>query len=169
MAREHLPSELQVRARARVSQLRRRLEAAVRILALDTGGTTGAAIWQDEEIWSAALADPDVEEFMRVQIPLADLVITEQLVISMATIKKGRQIQRAIELVGVARYLCRQEGVELYDRSKPGEVMGFATDDKLKRIGWYVPGPDHERDARRHILTWLCDHGMFDLRRLLSQ
>jgi hypothetical protein len=34
-------------------------------------------------------------------------------------------------------------------------AKGTATDDRLKAWGYYVPGPDHIRDATRHAITAL--------------
>lgn len=40
----------------------------------------------------------------------------------------------------------------------PAQAKGFATNEKLKRAAWWVPGQDHARDALRHLLTYLCVH-----------
>lgn len=37
----------------------------------------------------------------------------------------------------------------------PGQVKKFATDLKLKAMGWWVPGQDHARDGLRHLLYFL--------------
>ena len=36
--------------------------------------------------------------------------------------------------------------------------MTFATDDKLRRLGWYKPGKGHANDAARHLLLWFAKH-----------
>jgi len=141
----------------------------VKIIAFDTGDTTGIASWNGEKVQSWALPREEAEDFAAHAIPEADQVITEQLVISMATAKKGRQVQDAIEMVGLIRALCRWYKTPLYDKSKPGEVMNFISNEKLKRLDLYVPGPDHENDARRHLVTWLVEHGVWDRSILLKK
>ena len=36
-----------------------------------------------------------------------------------------------------------------------GDVKKFVTNEKLKAMGWWVPGQDHARDALRHLLYFL--------------
>jgi hypothetical protein len=136
------------------------------ILAFDTGKVTGVGAWKDGVVWSDNMTRDATEDFMYWKIREADIVICEKLVISQGTIRKSREIQPAIEMVGLARALARWGGAEFVEQM-PAEVMGFATDEKLKRIGWYVAGPDHQRDARRHLLTLLANRRMVDLGSLL--
>lgn len=147
----------------------------MKIIAFDTGQETGIGLWDSEkgdtlreQVWLGSLPRAEAEDWAAQWIPHVDQVITEQLVISMATVKKGRQVQDAIESVGAIRYLCRVHDKPLYDQSKPGEVMRFITDARLKQLGVYVPGPDHPRDAGRHLLTFLAEHNLFDRRTLLQ-
>lgn len=37
---------------------------------------------------------------------------------------------------------------------KVGDVKRWATDAKLRRAGWWVPGQDHARDALRHLMYY---------------
>lgn len=133
-------------------------------MTVDTGDCTGIAMIDTNamEPWSTQLPREQAEDFIAAKIPLCDVVVTEQLVISTQTSKKGRQVQRAIEMVGLIRTLCRWHGVQHYDKSKPNEAMRFATNARLKMIGWDVPGQDHQRDARRHLLTYLAEHRLID-------
>lgn len=57
------------------------------------------------------------------------------------------------EYVGVIALYCQQTGTPSH-RQMASQVMSFWTDDKLKRVGLYVPGKEHrhERDATRHWL-----------------
>lgn len=144
-----------------------------RILAIDTGHMTGLALWTPEDgIWSIALPDTEAEDWLAHEIFYANRkpteLVLEQLAITQATIRKGRQVQRAIELAGTVKYFARTAAIPLVEQ-KPGEVMKFARDTVLKQIGWYVTGPDHQRDARRHILARLAELRLIDLVQLLPK
>lgn len=146
----------------------------MKIIALDTGHTTGLALWDSkkgetlpEQLWLGMLPREEAEDWAARWIPHVDQVITEQLVISQRTIQTGRQVQDAIESVGAIRYLCRIHSTPLYDKSKPNEVMRFITDERLKKLNVYVKGPDHPRDAGRHLITFLAEHNLLDRRLLL--
>jgi len=63
---------------------------------------------------------------------------------------------QAAEFVGVIALFCdltNTAGV----RQMAAQVMSFWEDDKLKRVGLYVPGKErrHERDATRHWLHYV--------------
>jgi len=40
----------------------------------------------------------------------------------------------------------------------PGDAKSVMTDERLKLMAMYTPGPDHARDATRHALMWLRKH-----------
>lgn len=142
----------------------------MKIVSYDTGGITGCAWWQaggrTGHINSAGLERAAAEDHMRIFVPWADLVVIEQLTITANSHKKTRDLIPAIELVGVAKYFARVFETTWMEQM-PVEVMKFASNDKLKRIGWHVPGPDHENDARRHILTVIVERGLIDPRSIM--
>lgn len=134
---------------------------------------TGIALWTPSDgVWSTALPQHEAEDWLAHEIFYANRkpteIVLEQLVISAATVRKGRQVQRAIEMAGVVKYFARTAGIPL-EEQMPSSVMNFARDEVLKRIGWYVKGPDHQRDARRHILTRLAERRLIDLIQLLPE
>ena len=43
-----------------------------------------------------------------------------------------------------------------YHEQRPAEAKKFATDDKLKALGWYKGGFGHADDAARHLLVFLA-------------
>jgi hypothetical protein len=148
--------------------------------AWDTGKSTGVVLWTPETgPWSAALPREEAEDLMVEVIPVCDHVVYERLTINEGTLRKTRDIQLAIELTGLLQYLTRVHGFVDWRKAKkgdrtvcyqaPGEAMKFATNEKLKRIGWYVPGPDHQNDARRHLLVRLAEMRAFDLTTLLPK
>lgn len=40
----------------------------------------------------------------------------------------------------------------------PGDAKSVMTDERLKIMAMYTPGPDHARDATRHAIMWLRKH-----------
>lgn len=58
-------------------------------------------------------------------------------------------------IIGWVDGFCHHEDIP-YHEQKPAQAKKFATDPALKRVGWYLPGQDHARDAARHLLTFLA-------------
>ena len=144
----------------------------MKIVTYDTGPTCGVAQWRPSvglgEVWSANIPRAEAEEHMRDVIHLADAVVLEKLTISRATLKKTREVQEAIEMAGVVKHYARLAGVPVTEQM-PASAMNLVTDEKLKRMGWYVPGPDHQRDARRHLVVYLLDNRLIDPHTLLPK
>lgn len=46
------------------------------------------------------------------------------------------------------------DGVPLYAQSPSDAITSF-TNDRLKTLRMYTPGPDHVNDAKRHCLLWI--------------
>ena len=151
---------------------------APRILTIDPGVATGLSVWQpnpDEGPYATILPRIEAEDFVADRLgygekdaATADIVIIETFVISQATAKKSRAGAESIEMIGLVRWMCRRQNITLVE-SRPSDAMNFATDEKLKRIGWYVPGPDHARDALRHLLMYCAEHGFIDPVQLLRR
>lgn len=74
--------------------------------------------------------------------------------------KDQAAMQWPMELRGVLRYLAWRNGLA-FDTQSPADAKGFATDYKLRKYGFWTPGPeDHARDASRHLLTALMGRGI---------
>lgn len=142
----------------------------MKILAIDPGGTTGLAWYNfhgyDFYDTRPGTAMPRGFGPAAVQIDMLiaqfdpDLIVVEKFTINASTIQKSREGSNlAIELVGVTRFLAKQSGKPLEEQS-PADAKNFVTDEKLRRIGWYVAGPDHARDALRHVLLASVRHGV---------
>lgn len=152
----------------------------MRILAIDPGPHTGIAFKSFVKTRNdAPLGKPTVEvpegfnecaEAIRLNIIACepDLIVIERFQITAKTAQKtttGSNV--AIELIGVTRYLAEcVYGIPL-EEQQPVDAMQFATDAKLKRIDWYLPGPDHGRDATRHLLLAAVRRNLFDAALLL--
>ena len=140
------------------------------ILAVDPGKTTGLATWaEDEPFMSAQL--PHMEfldwtwDILWTEI---DAVVCESYIITAATLRKTRGENWSLEQIGALRWMCeRTRGVTSFTLQSPSEAKSFATDAKLRKVGWYKPGQDHANDASRHLLVYLIRHNLFDAHALL--
>ena len=140
------------------------------VVGVDPGGTTGIGLWSRPVGLSLReIADPaDAVDWlaqMAFAIPHAVFVV-ERYIITPATAKMSQQ-HDALEIIGAVKYVARQHGHGLVMQS-PSEAKSFATDAKLKRIGWYEKGQGHARDASRHVLTFLARQGIIDLATLIG-
>lgn len=97
------------------------------------------------------------------------IVCGERFVIDQRTVRTARakdDAQWSIETHGALRwqatYLNATHG-HVYDaQQQASDAMNFATDEKLKRIGWWLPGCGHANDAARHMLLYVarCHQGL---------
>ena len=140
------------------------------IVAFDPGETTG---------W--ARLDPVSLEFRSGQLPwysawywfndtlsanpaYIQQVVCEDFIYTAETAKKSRQTW-STEGIGVVRFLCQYYGLPLTIQS-PSSAKSFATDKKLKRIGWYTPTKGgHANDAARHLMVFAVSNGVLPLER----
>lgn len=148
----------------------------MRILAVDPGGTTGVAFKdfccepfdQAPGTWMPvgfARAASVLRE--RIENDKVDLVVCERFTIGSRTVGKStRGSNEAIELIGVARYLASQANIPFQEQA-PVDAKNFVPDSRLKHIGWYKAGPDHQRDAMRHLLLAGVNHKVVELQWLL--
>lgn len=148
----------------------------MRILSIDPGGTTGIA-WCDfvpGKLNTPGTSMPQgfgqASEFFSMYIEefRPELIVIEKFTINARTIKSSREGSNlAIELTGVAKFLAKRSNITVEEQS-PADAKNFASDDKLRRIGWYQPGPDHARDAMRHLLLAAVRNQVLDLSILVS-
>ena len=87
-------------------------------------------------------------------------LIVESYTITARTLKLTRQ-PWSLEQIGALRWLAHQYRVPFILQS-PAGAKGFATDEKLKAVGWW-PSSDHARDAARHLMLNLVAEGEFNL------
>jgi hypothetical protein len=140
----------------------------MKILAIDPGKLSGIA-WTDTD--SYLPTDPGNsflgtdewtwEQFVET-IPTfvgwTDEVVCESYHITNETLRKSRGENWSIELIGLTKAECFRAG-RLFTLQPPSMAKSFATDEKLKKIGWYSPGRDHRRDATRHLVIYCLRKG----------
>ena len=50
----------------------------------------------------------------------------------------------------------------------PSDAKAFASNNKLKLMGWYNTGKGHANDAARHMLVYTVQNKIIDPRKLLQ-
>lgn len=132
------------------------------VIAFDPGKATGVASYTSSEDFYESSERPggwlgqvlDIQGFL-VGYPW-DHVICESFTVNAGTAKKDQGAYPDVfSLIGTIRYLAWANGAEFHFQT-PGEAKSFATNDKLKRLGWYKGGAGHADDASRHLLTFLA-------------
>ncbi len=86
------------------------------------------------------------------------IIVCEDFIYTRETLKKSRQVW-STEGIGVLRFLTHQYECEFILQT-PSAAKSFATNTKLKKIGWYKPGKDHANDAARHLMVYAVGHGL---------
>lgn len=142
------------------------------VIAIDPGKVCGWAVWNDGQrgenygLKQSGQAEAfEVQEWLESTIPLHQPfglhVVVERFVIDETT--PGADAHWAMYPLGAISYWCAKHEVPLTFQSA-GDVKDFATDDKLRNLGWHhstVGG--HENDALRHLVVFLVKHRRLDL------
>lgn len=141
----------------------------MRVVVIDPGRTSGIAIWQPD--WEK----PSLKE--------ADFLTTCQLIEEMASddvayvlesftiTARTAQLTQApwsLEIIGVARYIALEHGRDLV-LQKPADAKRFATNPRLKALGWWHKGGGgHANDAARHLLLYVAQKRLIDMKGLVE-
>jgi len=137
------------------------------MIAVDPGKTTGIAMW-DLEVGSAPYtAQLSVDEFFQwvrdtlVDGHLTHTIVCESFVISQRTVK-GTSQTWSLEHIGLLKWAAwlRQHDITLQAASAAKHMV---PNDRLREVGWYVPGRDHANDALRHMLVHAVRRGVITL------
>lgn len=133
------------------------------ILAVDPGGVTGWAKFEPAtgqfnqgEVDGGALGFGPWFATVITQTPnVLWEVVCEKFTIGEMT--KGKTTQYdAVYLNGFLEIYCHIQGVQ-FTRHTVSNVKSFATNDKLKKLGWYTPSKGgHQNDAARHMLAYVA-------------
>jgi hypothetical protein len=125
------------------------------IMAVDPGKVTGVAILNTRK--------PGIETFeLAGRYVVADFVqgnapsemVCEQFVISERTIRTAQDVN-ALRIIGWLDIWTHQHAIP-FDLQTAAQAKKFASDDKLKALGWYTATHDgHANDAARHLLVYL--------------
>jgi hypothetical protein len=86
-----------------------------------------------------------------------DVVVVEGFTVNASTHRKDPTAFRDTnDLIGALRVISRIHGIT-YVVQSPSQAKSFGSNDKLKRLGWYVGTKGgHRNDAARHLITYLA-------------
>jgi len=147
----------------------------VKIIALDPGGTTGWATFDDTAPEGASkfnfghIGPEEHHEKLQAFLELQTSQTDTRVVCESFEYRKGLRdnvVMVSLEYIGIVKLHCEIYGMR---QSPNGSVVfpqlimqtaatgkAFWKDDKLKRLGLFQPGWKHANDATRHLLTYLC-------------
>lgn len=128
------------------------------IIGIDPGKTSGLALYtvETKHMHGTEIGFNDFGDWFNTS--LANLktagtevvVVIERFTIAANTIKKSQDAHWSLELIGVTRYLCHCYSTHLMFQM-PSDAKHYATDEKLRKAEWYLPGKKHANDAMRHV------------------
>lgn len=125
------------------------------IIGVDPGDTTGVCVWQDmQSPVFGQLLPFQVVPFIRGYADGDMLVVCETFVIGRNTGKK-KISPHVTDVIGRVVGLCEDLDVR-FRRQTASEAKTFATNDLLKKVGWFNTGMGHAMDAARHVLLALA-------------
>lgn len=132
----------------------------MRILACDPGGATGLAFYDTAtdhfDSWQATGYDYTATQLCTWCRTPIDVIVVEGFKINAKTSKLDPvAFEQTLDLIGACRLLALQTGAT-FVRQYPQD-KAFATNDKLRRLGWWSAGSaGHDNDAARHLLYYLA-------------
>lgn len=140
------------------------------VITVDPGLRTGLAILSPDGTVSAAEGEWDetitaVRDAMQLFVTsgFVPVVVVERFTINAETTKKSSDTQWPLEAIGAIRWLARRHALDL-TMQMPVEAKRFATNNRLKAIGWYISTPGgHVNDALRHLYLYLATHDRLDV------
>ena len=134
------------------------------VIGLDPGKTTGCVIYDltcGDSPWEATEL-----QYLQMCVWLEDriqrlapdvVVVCENFHIRQSTLRHT-EAPWSLHGIGVGLYLAAKYGVA-FQLQEVAAAKRFATDAKLKTLGWWKPGAGHANDASRHVLLYLVGHG----------
>lgn len=146
-------------------------------LAIDPGNMTGWAYldlniegWDPDRV-TAGQTPSDlfcdwVADTPQFRSPEAMLIV-ETFTVTRSTAEKSPQ-PVPIEVIGVMKFLARRANSQIF-MQLPADAKNFVTDKQMKKIGLWKPGKDHARDAIRHLVLGLVQHGPGQVQQELLQ
>ena len=127
-------------------------------IAIDPGGTTGFAIGKaNNEVFGVTpFQEPYSHEGLYAYLRSVGFmtIICEDFLYRNAARPGLELVSR--EMIGVIKLYCQQNKIKPIMQN-PGEAVGknaYFSNDRLKKMGVYVPGRPHAMDALRHLLHW---------------
>lgn len=154
-------------------------DGKVVIVGIDPGGTTGIAIYHGDWLWNGNSWEYANENIVGLQrsgdthhFDLYNILCLQlnqnMMVVCESFQNRGMEKDlQALELIGIVKMFAQEANVmkgikrPLIHFQTASEGKAFWTDEKLKHLGYYLPGQRHSNDAKKHLLHYLT----FDLER----
>ena len=129
-----------------------------KIISIDPGETNGLCIAKQDELscWTLeridAVKSAELFEILESEANVSLVIFeTYRLYGSKAKTMIGNEFLTS-QTIGVIKYICDKRNI--YYMDSPAANKTFWSNDRLKKLGLYVP-IEHKRDAIRHFLHWL--------------
>ena len=129
------------------------------IVAIDPGKISGIAVYDGSSQFRTY--EYDVQSTIRFvdnvwyQLHGDIEVVSEKFTISEKTIKTSLSTD-ALDINGWLRIESERLGFPYKEQPVQKSANSFASDDKLKAVGWHTPTKDgHANDAARHLMVYL--------------
>jgi hypothetical protein len=127
------------------------------VVALDPGGTTGVAILDEPQIHRDQV-DTSSPNALRDIWDILNMTDPEDIVMERFQFRYGggrsKVVLTPVEVIGVVKLYCAMKDIALYEQT-PAQAKKLITDDKIRKLGLWVPGQPHAMDATRHLLYHL--------------
>ena len=130
----------------------------MRIIALDPGVTTGVAIYRSDD--NTPGRDPFEQfQFKGSHAEFWDIVLQRDdwnaIVYEKFTYQRRDRVELyPVQVIGVIRMYAQQEDIPEFSHTASA-AKGLITDDKLKKMGLWIPNLRHAMDATRHLMYHL--------------
>ena len=134
------------------------------VVAVDPGKVTGIAVWDPAELGNrpGAYEVPSRVKVYRVFDDIVSWGRPGTVVIERFTIKPGvvnTNQPDALMIIGAIESTATRVGWPV-EFQLPAAAMSWATNERLRRVGWWVRGKEHANDALRHLLLWTYAHNL---------
>ena len=137
----------------------------MRILAVDPGKMTGLALTSEMSLvrWELPYLEALDAAGALIMAQAINVVVCENYIVGQGTIRKAQGENWSLKSIGALEWMCHYAtGIE-FILQKPADAKTFSTDEKLRELGWWLPGHPHANDSLRHLLLFLAREGHWDV------
>lgn len=144
------------------------------ILTVDPGKVTGYGVLtvKDGALTTVHFDQLEMDDFLWAASDVIEkegrdlTIVCESFQVTQRSVQQRGERLWSVEQIGVLRWLAKRAFAQYLEQS-PSDAKSFATDAKLRRIGWWVKGKEHSRDAARHALLYCARNNLIDPATLL--
>jgi hypothetical protein len=131
-----------------------------RMMSIDPGKTSGFAFYTPYPLeWKCQQQKYTLDAFLQVINDFCpDVIVCESFVHT----HRDAVDYTPVKFIGLVEWYVERRDILLVLQT-PGYGKGYFTNEKLKKLGLYVPGKGHAMDAYRHLLQFRMQSGLLDL------